>query len=165
MTSLADFLDLSPEEKPLPNIPVKDDFMPKVFAYVESITYTKEYLMDNEEEEKFYTKARWMIHRALSQYLDIIPILNMVNLHHELSPRMEYDLLLAEVRQKSRRGGKWAKRSPTSLYMGTIREYYGYNEQKAQEAMKLLSVEDMMIIEQNQKKEDSWTFSRAMESK
>jgi hypothetical protein len=82
-----------------------------------------------------------------------------------MTPKMEYQFLLSEVPAKQRRSGKWAKRPPASLFMETIREHYGYNEQKAREAMKLLSVEDMMIIEQKQKKEDSWTFSGATGSR
>jgi hypothetical protein len=152
MKSLADYLDLAPEEKPLPNAKV-DDFMPRVFGYVESITYTKQYLMVNEEEEKFYQKARFMIHRALSQSFDVLPILNLVNQHYDMPVKMEYNILMSEIPARMRRG-KWAKKSPKSLYMDTIREYYGYTEQKAEEVMKLLSVEDMMMIEQKTKKQD-----------
>lgn len=162
--NLTDILDLSPPEKPLPNIKKKDDFFERVFAFVDSITKTKVNQMVTEADEAFYNKARFMIHRALSFSQDLIEIVNLVNTMPDLSAQMEYQILLDTIPSRYRRP-KWAKKLPNSVYMATIQEYYGYNETKAEEAMKLLTVEDMERIDRKMKKEDSWTFSGGKESR
>lgn len=136
----------------------KDDFMLKVFSYVESINVTKENIMCSEEDEKFYVRARFIIHRALSFSPDLIPIVNLINCAKNMDPRMEYEFFLNFIPKKIRRN-KWAKKSPKSVFMNTVREYYGYNENKAEEAMKILTVEQMTMIDNKNKKEDSWAFS------
>jgi hypothetical protein len=149
--NITDVLDISPPKKPDPIM--KEDFMMKVFAYVESITVTKQNLMINEEEERFYKKASFMINKALSFSPDLIHVANMVNKMHEMPARQQYEMLLAIVPRKIRRN-KWPKKSPKSMYMDTIREYYGYNEAKAEEAMHILSIEQMIQIENKNNKKD-----------
>lgn len=135
-----------------------DNFMTKVFEYVSSITLTKKNIMYGEEDEKFYVKARWMIHRALSFSPDLIQTVNLVNGLHGMDARTEYEFFLNFVAIKPRRN-KWYKKSPKSVFMNAVRQHYGYNETKAEEAMKLLTVEQMTMIDNKNKKEDSWTYS------
>lgn len=141
----------------------KDDFMINVFAYIESINITKENIMYGEAEEKFYTKARFVILRALSFSPDLVSIVNLANMR-DMGPRMEYEFFLNFIPKKHRRN-KWHKKTPNSLFTNSVREYYGYNEAKAVEAMKLLTVEQMTMIDKKNKKEDSWTFSEDGASK
>jgi hypothetical protein len=150
-------IDISPPEKPLPKIK-KDDFLTKVFAYLESITVTKKYIMITDEDEKNYRECRFMIQRALSFSRDLVETVNLINGMHDMLPRTEYEFFLNFVPVKERRP-KWHKKSPKSVFMNSVREYYGYSETKAEEAMKLLTVEQMSMIEKRIRKEDdAWTF-------
>lgn len=154
---IIDDIDISPPEKPLPKIK-KDDFLTKVFAYVESITVTKKYIMITDEDEKNYRECRFMIQKALSFSQDLVEIVNLINGMQDMPPRTEYEFFLNFVPVKMRRP-KWHKKSPKSVFMNSVREYYGYSETKAEEAMKLLTVEQMSMIEKRIKKEDdAWTF-------
>lgn len=157
-------LDFSPEEKPLPSIK-RDTFMVDVFAYVESITFTKKNLMVTEVDERTYVKCRFMIHKALSFHPDLIQIVNLVNGLQDMSPRMEYEFFLNFIPMKKRRSGRWFKKSAPSLYLTTVQKYYGYNEKKAEDAMKILTIEQLAMIDNKNKKEDTWTFSGDMESR
>lgn len=152
-----DDFDLSVPEKPLPKVK-SDDFMEKVFAYIESISYTKKNLMVTERDEAFYIKARWMIFRALSFHHDVVSIVNVVN-GMNMPPRMEYQFLMNLIPSRFRKTGRWPKKSPKSVYMETIQQYYGYNESKSEEAMKILTIEQMTMIDKKNKKEDTWIFS------
>jgi hypothetical protein len=141
------------------------DMLQDVFKWLESIYVTKRNLMVTEEDEVRYAKCRWLIHKAMSFAPDMVETVNMINGLSDMSPRMEYDVLLGCVPIANRRP-KWAKKAAPSLYLDAVREYYGYTESKAEQAMKLLSVEQLAIIDKKIQKKDetSWvTFSGASE--
>lgn len=149
-------LDLSPPAKPQKPDP-KPDFMSRVFGYINSITQTKRNLMVDETEEKFWAQARFLILKGLSNHADLIPIVNAVNIQ-QLPPRQEYEFLMSLITPKVRRG-KWHKKAPDSIYMETIRAHYGYNETKAAEAIKTLTVEQLAAIDEKRNvREDRWSI-------
>lgn len=160
--NIEDQLDFS-EPKPPAKEEKKDDFMLSVFEFLNSITVTKENLLITEQDVKRYQKARFMVMRGLSFYQDLIPIVNLVNVN-AMDSRREYDLLLHLVPRKVRRD-KWLKKSPKSVFLRSVQDYYGYNENKAEDAMKILSVDQLSVIEQKIRKEDTWTFSGGSGSK
>mgnify|MGYP005811871917 CR=1 FL=1 len=140
-----------------------EDFMLQVFAYMESILRTKQNLMEI-DGERFYIQARHVIFRGLSNHRDLVPVINLLNTRN-MEPRMEYEFLLNFVPAANRKNQKWFKKTAQSLYLKSVQEYYGYNEVKATQAMKLLSVEQLSMIEERIRKVDSWTYSKDMESK
>lgn len=159
--NLEDQLDFT--EPVQPKAEKKDDFMLAVFEFLNSITVTKDNLIHTEQDVKRYQKARFMVLRALSFYQELIPIVNLVNVK-AMDPRQEYDLLRHVVPKKVRRD-KWLKKSPKSVFLRSVQEYYGYNENKASEVMKILSIDHLAAIETRIRKEDSWTFSGGSASK
>lgn len=155
MSSILDQLDFT---EPAPQkSEKKDDFMLSVFEFLNSITVSKEHLVQTEQDAKRYHKARFMVLKALSFYQELIPIVNLVNVN-AMEPRQEYELLLHLVPKKVRRD-KWIKKSPKSVFLRSVQEYYGYNENKASDVMKILSIDHLTAIETKIRKEDSWTFS------
>lgn len=155
MSGILDQLDFT---EPAPKKPEKkDDFMLSVFEFLNSITVSKEHLIQTEQDVKRYQKARFMVLKALSFYQELIHVVNLVNMR-AMEPRQEYELLLHLVPKKVRRD-KWIKKSPKSVFLRSVQEYYGYNENKASDVMKILSVEELAAIEARIRKEDSWTFS------
>lgn len=159
-------LDLSEPIEPVKPVPPKDTFMLDVFGYVESILNSKENLMVTVEDERRYSEIRFMILKALSFYPDVILFVNEINSRPGMSARMEYEFLMGAIPGKKRKANKWSRKAAPSLYMQQVREYYGYNERKAEEAMKLLTIEQLAVIDTKTRKAgDSWTFSGDTESK
>lgn len=158
-------LDLSTPEPPK-IVPKKDTFMMDVFSFVESVCNSKQNLMVTLEDEQRYNACRFIFLKALSFYPDVILFVNEINARPGMSARMEYDFLLAMIPSKPRKSNKWSRKAAPSLYTDAVREYYGYNERKAEDAMKLLTIEQLAMIDtKTRKAEDSWTFSGDLESK
>jgi len=143
---------------------MKDDLLIHTFGFLDAILKTKENLIQNDEDERLYIKCRWLIMRGLSVYPDVVPIINIVNFK-SMVPKVEFLFLQNIIASKNRMKMKWPKRSPKSVYLQAVREYYGYNEMKAEQAMKLLSIEQLTKIEETIQREDSWTFSKDSVSK
>lgn len=112
------------------------------FDFANSINHSKEDLMIDDVAEKAYSP--FMVNRALSQFSDTVILANEMNIHHHLDHRLQYDFLLGVVRKK-KRFSKWAKHiEPSDLE--TVKEYYGYSNEKAKSALKLLTKEQIDII-------------------
>jgi Bacteriophage clamp loader A subunit len=122
-----------------------------IFSFLNSIN-TKQNIMYGEREEKQYRDLRFQILRVLSFYSDAVSYVNLIN-QRSLSPRMEYEFLLNVIPQRPRRE-KWLKRNSQSVFLRAVQEYYGFNEDKAEEAMKLLSVKQLTMIEEKIMKKD-----------
>jgi hypothetical protein len=150
-------LDLEPSEPSVAK--PKDTLWEDVFAFIHSINVSKKSLILTEEDERRYAKCRFFVVKMLAYHADVLPFVNAINAASGMEPRMEYEFLLNAVPTKTRTGGKWLKKTPSSLYLKSVQNYYGYNERKAEEAMKLMSVEQLAMIDNKNKREDSWTSS------
>ena len=69
---------------------------------------------------------------------------NEMNKNHHLDSRLQFDFLINIVRKK-KRFSKWNKPEVASD-LETIKEYYGYSNEKARTALKLLSPDQVMEI-------------------
>ncbi len=106
--------------------------------YLKAINETKEPLLDTTDEtwEKKY--APFVIIRCMSMFYDTIMHSNEMNGLHFLPKRMQFHYLINSIRIKKRFGGKWL--SQTKLKdLELVKEYYGYSNAKAKEALSLLS--------------------------
>lgn len=106
--------------------------------YLKAINETKEPLLDTTDEtwEKKY--APFVINRCMSMFYDTIMHSNEMNGLHFLPKRMQFHYLINSIRTKKRFGGKWL--SQTKLKdLELVKEYYGYSNAKAKEALSLLS--------------------------
>ena len=102
------------------------------FDYVTSINHTKKDVM---EDEKTYNG--FMVNRSLSYFSDTVILANEMNRYHHLDNRLQYQFLINMVR-KRKRFSKWAK-PETHNDVDVVKEYYGYSNEKAQQALALLS--------------------------
>ena len=106
--------------------------------YLKAINETKEPLLDTTDEtwEKKY--APFVINRCMSMFYDTVMHSNEMNGLHFLPKRMQFHYLINSIRIKKRFGGKWL--SQTKLKdLELVKEYYGYSNAKAKEALSLLS--------------------------
>lgn len=105
------------------------------FEFLNSINSTKKDIMVSEETEKGY--APFMVNRSLSYFPDTVALANIMNQYHHLDKKMQYHFLLNIVR-KRKRFSKWVK-PEVENELGVVKEYYGYSNEKARQALSLLS--------------------------
>ena len=85
--------------------------------------------------EKAYNP--FMVNRSLSYFNDTVLFANEMNQHHHLDNRLQFDFFINIVRKK-RRFSKWNKPETVSD-VEVVKEYYGYNNEKARQALSLLT--------------------------
>jgi hypothetical protein len=112
------------------------------FEYVNAINSTKKDIMVDDLAEKAY--APFMVNRSLSYFPDTIFAANEMNRYHQIDNRLQFDFLINIIR-KRKRFSKWDKKKIDGD-IELIKEYYGYNEQKALQVLPLLSPEQIEII-------------------
>jgi hypothetical protein len=109
---------------------------------IPSILQTKEYALLTEQDEKSY--SAFMVNRALSYHRDTVLLANEMNRYSTLDNKLKYDFLINIVRASKRPYSKWHKKASSSDLIA-VKEYYGYSDAKAEEALKILS--DTQITE------------------
>lgn len=114
------------------------------FDFLNSINYSKENLIENEQDEKEYNA--FMVNRGLSYFQDTILIANEMNTNSHLDSKLQYDFLINMIR-KRKRFSKWLKPTIESD-IEAIKEYYGYSNDKAQQVLAILSTEQITKIKE-----------------
>ena len=69
---------------------------------------------------------------------------NQMNMHPDIPARWQYDYLYHGLRPK-KRWGKWVKRN-VSKYQDAVKKYFGYSNEKAKSAIKVLTKEQLEEI-------------------
>jgi len=110
---------------------------------IPSILQTKQYALLTEQDEKSYSP--FMVNRALSYHRDTALIANQMNLYPSTDKKLQYDFLLNIVRASKRPYSKWYKKAKSSD-LETVKEYYGYSDSKAVEALKVLSEDQISAM-------------------
>ena len=112
------------------------------FDYLKAINESKEDVMLTSQDEKKY--AAFIVNRGLSFFMDTIFQANEINRNHHLDSRLQFDYLLNSIRQK-KRYSKWLK--PEKLDdLDIVKEYYGFGNEKAKNALQVLSVDQLAYI-------------------
>jgi len=109
------------------------------FEYVTAINYTKTNMIVDEETEKGYLP--YMSNRSLSYFQDTVAVANAMNQYHILDKKLQFDFLINIVR-KRKRFSKWIK-TEVVTDLEVVKEYYGYSNEKAKQALSVLSTEDL----------------------
>jgi hypothetical protein len=113
------------------------------FEYLNAINDTKKDIMIDDVAEKGYNA--FMVNRGLSYFHDTILIANEMNQKAYLDNRLQFDFLINIVRKK-KRFSKWMKQSSVSD-VEVVKEYYGYSNEKARQALSLLTPEQLKALE------------------
>ena len=112
------------------------------FQFVNEIHYGKNNLIIDEWSEKQYNP--FIINRSLSFGNDTVIQANEMNSRPHLPKPMQNSFLMATIRVR-KRFNKWLKKEANAESLETIKEYYGYSYEKAQQVASLLS--DAQIVE------------------
>lgn len=109
--------------------------------WLNSINHTKE---DLSEDIKSYPP--YIINRCLSGHIDCVMFANEMNMNHHLGKDMQYSFYLNTVR-KRKRFSPWLHKDKVKD-LECIKQYYGYSNEKASQALKILSKEQINFIKQ-----------------
>ena len=109
------------------------------FEFVNAINYSKDNIMVDDIVEKQYNA--FMVNRSLSYFQDTVLIANEMNINHHLDNRLQFDFLINIVR-KRKRFSKWFKPESNSD-VEVVKDYYGYSNEKARQALPLLTKEQL----------------------
>ena len=112
------------------------------FEYVNAINYIKKDIMVDDIAEKAYNS--FLVNRSLSYFQDTILMANEMNKNHHIDNRLQFDFLINIVR-KRKRFSKWFKNTVEND-VEVVKEYYGYNNQKAHQALALLTPEQIVAL-------------------
>ena len=111
--------------------------------WLNSINQTKKNLIDEDSSvEKEYSP--YIINRCLSGHLDCILFVNEMNQYHFLPKKIQYDFLLNSLRTK-KRYAPWLRKDEIKD-LDYVKRYYDYSNEKAKQALKLLSKEQLNFI-------------------
>jgi hypothetical protein len=115
--------------------------MPELKDWLNSINFTKE---DLSEDIKSYPP--YIINRCLSGHIDCIMFANEMNLNHSLDKDMQYSFYLNSLR-KRKRFSPWLRKDKVTD-LECVKQYYGYSNEKASQALKILTKEQLNFIKQ-----------------
>jgi len=108
-----------------------------VFDFVDNIIKGKPF----KEEKDFSKYVPFLVNRALSNFWDTCLIANELNMIKDMPVEAQYAFLDAIVTKKNR-WSKWSKAKKLSSKVKVIQDYYGYSDQKAQEAYDLMPADE-----------------------
>ncbi len=107
--------------------------------WLNSINYNKD---DLSEDIKTYPP--YIINRCLSGHLDCVMFANEMNMYAHLDKDMQYSFYLNSLR-KRKRFSPWIKKEKIED-IDSVKQYYGYSNEKAKQALRLLSESELNYI-------------------
>ena len=119
--------------------------MTELKDWLNSINFTKQDLRE-EDPDVIKDYAPYIINRCLSGHLDCIMFANEMNKYSFLDKDMQYSFYLNTLRKKKRFSPWLRKEKVTDLEI--IKQYYGYSNEKASQALKILTPEQIKFIKQ-----------------
>jgi len=118
--------------------------MPDLFKeIIPSILQTKKSPFKDEYDYKDYVP--FVVNRALSYHLDCISYVNQLNLTPGIDKDMQYQYLLNTIRSMKRKFQPWQK-SEVDKDIECVKQYFGYSNEKAKEALRILTDEQIAEI-------------------
>ena len=111
--------------------------------WLNSINQTKKNLIDEDPSlEKEYNP--YIVNRIYSGHLDSVMFANEMNKYSFLSKKIQYDFYLNSLRSK-KRFSPWLRKDKIKD-LDYVKRYYGYSNEKAQQALKILTKQQLNFI-------------------
>ena len=113
------------------------------FEFIKAINTSKNVMKDGDTmTEKDYIP--FLVNRGLSFFQDTIIQVNEMNRLHFLDNKLQFDYLLNNIRPR-KRWSKWLK--PDKIdNLELVKEYFGFSNEKAKDALEVLTNEDIEDI-------------------
>ncbi len=100
----------------------------------------------HEDDRAMAKYPTFVVNKCLAGHLDCILFVNEMNKNHQLSKDMQYSFYLNTLRKKKRFSPWLRKDKVTDLE--SVKQYYGYSNEKASQALKILTKEQINFIKQ-----------------
>ena len=113
--------------------------------WLNSINFTKENLIE-EDLDLIKEYPPYIINRCLSGHLDAIMFANEMNKYPNLDKDLQYHFYLNTLR-KNKRFSPWLRKDKVTD-LEIIKQYYGYSNEKALNALKILTLDQINFIKQ-----------------
>lgn len=113
--------------------------------WLNSINFSKTNILD-EDPHLAKEYPAFIINRCLSGHLDCILFANEMNKYHFLDKDMQYQFYI-NILRKRKRFSPWIRKDKVTD-LDCVKQYYGYSNEKASQALKVLSNEQIEFIKQ-----------------
>ena len=111
--------------------------------YLYSINQSKKNILkDDPEAERKYPP--FIVNKCLSSFPDSILFANEMNKNSHLDKRLQYDFFINSLKPR-KRFTPWLRKE-TLEEIELVKQYYGYSHNKALEAVRILTKEDLNYI-------------------
>ena len=114
--------------------------------YINAINYTKEPLLDTEDEEWTKKYPPYIVNKCIAPFPDSIMLVNEINQLHHLDKKLQFDFLINSLRPR-KRYAPWMKAKKLKS-LEYVKEFYGYNNEKAKAALDILNDEQISAIKE-----------------
>ena len=104
--------------------------------YLYSINQSKKNILD-EDPDAVKKYPSYIVNRCLSSFTDTVLYANEMNKNSHLPNKKQYDFFLNSVKPR-KRFSPWARKDSID-YLDVVKEYYGYNDDKALQALRILT--------------------------
>jgi len=104
--------------------------------YLYSINQSKKNILD-EDPDAVKKYPSYIVNRCLSSFTDTVLYANEMNKNSHLPNKMQYVFFLNSVKPW-KRFSPWARKDSID-YLDVVKEYYGYNDDKALQALRILT--------------------------
>ena len=122
------------------------------FDYINAINSGKDIMKDPDNPKLMEDGySPWYSNKSFSYFKDTVLYANEMNRYPSIPKSWQFYFFLNTI-QKKKRFSKWAKKDAETKSLQLIKEYYGYSFEKAKEALSVLSVEQLSIIEEKLQK-------------
>ena len=119
--------------------------MTELKDWLNSVNFNKNNLIE-EDPSIIKDYPPYIINRCLSGNLDSILFVNEMNRYSFLDKDIQYNFYLNTLRKKKRFSPWLRKEKVTDLQ--SVKQYYGYSNEKASQALKILSRQQLDYIKQ-----------------
>ena len=114
--------------------------------YLNAINFNKKNLMDSEDTLWQKKYPSFIVNKILSGFQDCIMLVNEMNRNHFMDKDMQFQFLLNSIRSKKRYSP--FLRSSKLKDLDVVKEYYGYNNEKAKVALDILTKDEVKLIKE-----------------
>ena len=114
--------------------------------YLNAINHSKEKLMDTEDEEWEKKYPPFIVNKCLSGFQDSLMLVNEINQYPNTDKKLQFDFLINSLRPR-KRFTPWMKANKLDD-LEYVKEFYGYNNEKAKVALTILNDEQIATIKQ-----------------
>ena len=117
--------------------------MKELKDWLNSINLTKEDIMET-DPDAINKYPPFIVNKCMSAHIDTVMLANEMNLNHHIDKGAQYQFYLNSVR-KRKRFSPWLRKDKIKD-LDVVKKYYGYSNDKAIQALKILTAEQLNYI-------------------